>query len=96
MLQVSHCYKEDLKDYPHQLCTLLKRHSTQLDPEMRVVSWLLGEGCGCLFDRPMCNKISWIDCFPISEDYLDICSPVAQLRYPYYSGADPGHAELVG
>ncbi|XP_067948018.1 protein SDA1 homolog [Watersipora subatra] len=34
--QVSQCYKEELLDYPKELVGMLRRYSTQLDPEMRV------------------------------------------------------------
>lgn len=36
LAQVSHCYEEEMKQFPQQIVDLLKNYSTQLDPEMRM------------------------------------------------------------
>lgn len=38
LLQVAHCYPEDLKTYPQEIVDILKTHNTILDNEMRMVS----------------------------------------------------------
>ena len=37
-MKVSHCYPEEVKEFPDQIRDLLKRHSTVLDPLMRMVT----------------------------------------------------------
>ena len=39
-LQISQCYPKELEEFPQQLIDLLQRHSTVLDPEMRMVTFL--------------------------------------------------------
>ena len=36
LAQVSKCYPEELTDFPQKLITILNRHSTVLNPEMRM------------------------------------------------------------
>ena len=36
LANVSHCFPEELKDYPKQLIDLLRKYSTVLNPEMRM------------------------------------------------------------
>jgi hypothetical protein len=37
LAHVSHCFPEELKTYPQQLIDILKKYSTVLNPEMRLV-----------------------------------------------------------
>lgn len=36
LAQVSHCYQDEMKQFPQDIVELLKNYSTQLDPEMRM------------------------------------------------------------
>lgn len=36
LAQVSHCYEEEMKQFPQDMVDLLKNYNTQLDPEMRM------------------------------------------------------------
>lgn len=36
LAQVSHCYEEEMKQFPQEMIDLLKNYNTQLDPEMRM------------------------------------------------------------
>lgn len=40
LLQVAHCYPDDLKTYPQEIVDILQTHNTILDNEMRMVSML--------------------------------------------------------
>lgn len=37
LAHVSHCFTEELKQYPQQLIDILKRYATVLNPDMRLV-----------------------------------------------------------
>jgi hypothetical protein len=37
LAHVSHCFTDELKTYPQQLIDILKKYSTVLNPEMRLV-----------------------------------------------------------
>uniref|UniRef100_A0A1E1X5C2 Protein SDA1 n=1 Tax=Amblyomma aureolatum TaxID=187763 RepID=A0A1E1X5C2_9ACAR len=36
LAQVSHCYEEEMRQFPQEIVDLLKNYNTQLDPEMRM------------------------------------------------------------
>ena len=39
--QVSHCYPGDVKNFPQQLRDILQTHGTVLNPDIRMVAYLL-------------------------------------------------------
>lgn len=40
LLQVAHCYPNDLKTYPQEIIDILQTHNIILDNEMRMVSMI--------------------------------------------------------
>lgn len=54
LLQVAHCYPDDLKTYPQEIIDILQTHNTILDNEMRMVSIM------CIIKLHYANKLGHI------------------------------------